>query len=133
MDQQNIKQLNANFLNIKTLIFSVWSVIDVMTYPCNWKYRTLLVQRTNIIPIHRSFPCLTKGLFYYECHTGNPFCNIFLDYKKLNENNLNLQMHFQTEQLCHHFSNIIFSMCIEWIVFALVCFSFNLCILCIPK
>ena len=27
-----------------------------------WKYRTLFVQRANILPIHRSLPCPTKGL-----------------------------------------------------------------------
>ena len=41
-----------------TWIFAVLCVIDdIMTYPCNWKYRTLFVQITNILPIHRSFPC----------------------------------------------------------------------------
>ena len=38
------------------------SIIDVMNYPCNWKYGTLIDQRTNILPFHCSFPCPTKGL-----------------------------------------------------------------------
>ena len=41
----------------------ICSIKSIMTYSFNWKYITLFVQRANILPIHRSFPCPTKGLF----------------------------------------------------------------------
>ena len=36
--------------------------IRILAYPCNWKYRTLFFQRTNILPIHCSFPNPTINL-----------------------------------------------------------------------
>ena len=48
---------------VSTGIYAVLRIIDAMNYPCNWNYSTLFVQRTNILPIHCSFPCHTKGLF----------------------------------------------------------------------
>ena len=60
------KNKNKTFNCLRAIIFNenVSSIKSVMTYPFNWKYRTLFVQRTSILPIHRSFPCPTKGFFW---------------------------------------------------------------------
>ena len=70
-EQENfeIDRLNSIYKGSKTFnrlrAIIICSIKYIMTYSFNWKYRTIFVQRVNILRIHRSFPCPTKGLFTY--------------------------------------------------------------------
>ena len=61
---KRLKRLMWFINNVNLSKHEYLSVNDVKTYSCNWKNRTLFVQRTNVLPIHRSFLCPTKGCLY---------------------------------------------------------------------